>query len=94
MLTGNASTLIVLKILFFVEIINQINTLASEINTLRSERDAAVGGGDRADLNVVKEKKMEKELQNWGANNVRAKQTQRKTSNNSVITAVNNLSSL
>jgi|TARA_B100000085_G_scaffold69912_1_gene62624 hypothetical protein len=77
-----------------VEIINQINTLASEINTLRSERDAAVGGGDRADLNVVKEKKMEKELQNWGANNVRAKQTQRKTSNNSVITAVNNLSSL
>ena len=77
-----------------VEIINQINTLASEINTLRSERDAAVGGGDRADLNVVKEKKMEKELQNWGANNVRAKQTQRKTSNNSVITAVNNLSNL
>jgi len=77
-----------------VEIINQINTLASEINTLRSERDAAVGGGNRADLNVVKEKKMEKELQNWGANNVRSKQTQRKTSNNSVITSVNNLSSL
>lgn len=77
-----------------VEIMNQINTLASEINTLRSERDAAVGGGNRGDLNVVKEKKMEKELQNWGTNNVRSKQTQRKTSNNSVITAVNNLSSL
>ena len=33
------------------------------------------------DFNKVKDKKMEKELQNWGANNVRSEQTKRKTSN-------------
>jgi hypothetical protein len=67
---------------------NEISTLISEIQTLRSQRDAAV---NRANLNTVKDKKMNKELQNWGAENVKAKQTQRKTSNSSVISAVNSM---
>jgi hypothetical protein len=72
-----------------VAIASSISTLISEIQTLRSQRDAAI---NRTNLNTVKEKKMQKELQNWGAENVRVKQTQRKTSNSSVISAVNNLS--
>lgn len=72
-----------------VAIANSISTLISEIQTLRSQRDAAA---NRSNLNVVKEKKMEKELQNWGAENVKSKQSQRKTSNSSVISAINNLS--
>ena len=74
-----------------VEIANEISTLISEIQTLRSQRDAAV---NRTNLNTVKDKKMNKELQDWGAENVRAKQTQRKTSNTGVISSVNNLSNL
>lgn len=71
-----------------VAIASSISTLISEIQTLRSQRDAAI---NRANLNTIKEKKMEKELQHWGAENVRAKQTQRKTSNSSVISAVNSM---
>ena len=71
-----------------VAIASSITTLISEIQTLRSQRDAAV---NRTNLNTVKDKKMNKELQDWGAENVRAKQTQRKTSNSSVISAVNNM---
>ena len=71
-----------------VAIANEISTLISEIQTLRSQRDAAI---NRANLNTIKEKKMEKELQHWGAENVRVKQTQRKTSNSSVISAVNSM---
>ena len=71
-----------------VAIANEISTLISEIQTLRSQRDAAV---NRTNLNTIKEKKMEKELQHWGAENVRVKQTQRKTSNSSVISAVNSM---
>jgi hypothetical protein len=62
-----------------------ITTIISEIQTLRTQRDAAV---NISNLNKVKEKKMEKELQNWGSNNVKSKQTQRKTSNADVISAV------
>ena len=65
-----------------------ITTIISEIQTLRTQRDAAV---NISNLNKVKEKKMEKELQNWGAENVKQKQNQRKTSNEQVISAVNNL---
>jgi hypothetical protein len=65
-----------------------ITTIISEIQTLRTQRDAAV---NMSDLNKVKEKKMEKELQNWGAENVKQKQNQRKTSNEQAISAVNNL---
>lgn len=71
-----------------VEISNEISTLILEIQSLRSQRDAAV---NRTNLNTIKEKKMEKELQHWGAENVRVKQTQRKTSNSSVISAVNSM---
>ena len=71
-----------------VAIASSITTLISEIQTLRSQRDAAI---NRANLNTIKEKKMEKELQHWGAENVRVKQTQRKTSNSSVISAVNSM---
>ena len=65
-----------------------ITTIISEIQTLRTQRDAAV---NISNLNKVKEKKMEKELQNWGAENVKQKQNQRKTSNEQAISAVNNL---
>ena len=71
-----------------VEIANEISTLISEIQTLRSQRDAAVGGGDRININAVKEKKMDKELQSWGAENVKSKQTQRKSSYSSAISAL------
>lgn len=71
-----------------VAIANEISTLISEIQTLRSQRDAAVGGGDRININAVKEKKLEKELQNWGAENVKSKQTQRKSSYSSAISAL------
>jgi len=68
-----------------IAIRTEIDTLISDVQTLRTQRDAAV---NRANLNKVKEKKMEKELQNWGSNNVKSKQTQRKTSNADVISAV------
>jgi len=71
-----------------VAIASSISTLISEIQTLRTQRDAAV---NISNLNKVKEKKMEKELQNWGAENVKQKQNQRKTSNEQAISAVNNL---
>ena len=69
-------------------IASSISTLISEIQTLRSQRDASI---NRANINTVKDKKMNKELQNWGAENVKAKQTQRKTSNSSVISAVESM---
>jgi hypothetical protein len=71
-----------------VAIASSISTLISEIQTLRSQRDAAI---NRANINIVKDKKMNKELQNWGAENVKAKQTQRKTSNSSAISAVKSM---
>ena len=77
-----------------VAIASSITTLISEIQTLRSQRDAAVGGAERTDLNDVREKKMEKELQNWGSKNIKAEQEKRKTVNVGVISSVNNLSNL
>ena len=68
-----------------IAIRTEIDTLISDVQTLRTQRDAAV---NILNLNKVKEKKMEKELQNWGSNNVKSKQTQRKTSNADVISAV------
>jgi len=72
-----------------VAIASSISTLISEIQSLRSQRDAAV---NRSGLNDVKEKKMHKELQDWGSKNVREKKTQRKTSNSSLISTVNSMS--
>ena len=71
-----------------VQIANEIDTLITDIQTLRSQRESAVS---RSNLNTIKDKKSEKELQNWGANNVKSKQQQRTTSNASVISAFNNL---
>ena len=71
-----------------VAIASSITTLISEIQTLRTQRDNIV---NMTDFNKVKDKKMEKELQNWGANNVRSEQTKRKTSNSSIISIINTL---
>ena len=68
-----------------VAIANSISTLVSEIASLRTQRDAAV---NLLNLNKVKDKKMEKELQIWGVENVKSKQTQRRTSNTDVISAM------
>ena len=72
-----------------VAIASSISTLISEIKSLRSQRESAV---NRSGLNDVKEKKMEKELQDWGSENVKSKQTQRKTSNSSLISTINSMS--
>ena len=71
-----------------VAIGQSITNIITEIQTLRTQRDAAV---NMLNLNKVKDKKMEKELQNWGAENVRKKQTQRQTSNADAISAVDAL---
>ena len=65
-----------------------ITSIIAEIVTLRTQRDNVV---NMTDFNKVKDKKMEKELQNWGANNVRSEQTKRKTSNSSIISIINTL---
>ena len=65
-----------------------ITSIIAEIVTLRTQRDGIV---NMSNFNKVKDKKMEKELQNWGANNVRAEQTKRKTSNSEVISIINTL---
>ena len=65
-----------------------ITSIIAEIVTLRTQRDNIV---NMTDFNKVKDKKMEKELQNWGANNVRSEQTKRKTSNSSIISIINTL---
>ena len=65
-----------------------ITSIIAEIVTLRTQRDGIV---NMSNFNKVKDKKMEKELQNWGANNVRAEQTKRKTANSEVISIINTL---
>lgn len=71
-----------------VGIANSISTLISEIKVLRQQRDDII---NLTNYNKIKDKKMEKELQNWGANNVRAEQTKRKTVNSEVISIINTL---
>ena len=70
-----------------VGISNSITTLLAEIETLRTQRDAAV---NRTNLNSVKSIKKEKELQNWGCKNLKERVNARKTKNSSAIAAVNN----
>ena len=65
-----------------------ITTIIAEIVTLRTQRDNIVS---MSDFNKIKDKKMEKELQNWGANNVRSEQEKRKTVNSEVISIINTL---
>jgi len=71
------------------QIKTQIDSLYTDINVLRNEI-----GTLRGNLNIVKNKKSEKELQNWGSNNIKSEQEKRKTSNTGVISSVNNLSNL
>ena len=70
-----------------ITIANSITTLQSQIVAIRAQRDAL-----RSDLNIVKTKKTEKDLQNWGINNHKRQINDRTTSNNSIITAIQNLS--
>lgn len=71
-----------------VGIANSISTLISEIKVLRQQRDNII---NLTNYNKIKDKKMEKELQNWGANNVRSEQEKRKTANSEVISIINTL---
>ena len=71
-----------------VAIASSITTLISEIKVLRQQRDDII---NLTNYNKIKDKKMEKELQNWGANNVRSEQEKRKTANSEVISIINNL---
>lgn len=70
-----------------IAIANSITSLQGQIVSIRAQRDAL-----RSDLNIIKTKKTEKDLQNWGINNHKRQVDDRKTSNNSIITAIQNLS--
>jgi hypothetical protein len=67
-----------------VSIANSIDSIYDEIISLRKERNAL-----RRDLNVIKDKKMEKELASWGLNRVASEVKERKTVHTSVINAIN-----
>ena len=71
-----------------VAIASSITTLISEIKVLRQQRDDII---NLTNYNKIKDKKTEKELQNWGANNVRSEQEKRKTANSEVISIINTL---
>ena len=66
-----------------VGLANSIDSIYNEIIALRIERDSL-----RADLNIVKEKKMNKELGHWGYQNMKDEVRSRKTSNSSSIRAI------
>jgi len=69
------------------QIKTQIDSLYDDIIVLRNEI-----GTLRGNLNIVKNKKSEKELQNWGCKNIRSEVDARATSESSVISAVVGLS--
>ena len=66
-----------------VGIANSIDSIYSEIIQLRIDRDSL-----RADLNIVKEKKRDKELGHWGYQNMKGEVATRQTSNRNIIRAV------
>lgn len=70
-----------------VEIKNQIDSLNSQIATLRSQRDSQ----NRASLNVIKDKKTENEVRSWGLLKSRNTVEQLKTDNETAISALSNL---
>ena len=70
-----------------IAIANSITSLQSQIVSIRAQRDAL-----RSNLNIVKTKKTEKDLQNWGINNHKRQVEDRTTANNSIITAIQSLS--
>jgi hypothetical protein len=68
------------------QIASSITTLYNEIMTLRGDMDTL-----RGNLIIVKTKKADKELENWGCKSLESEITARKTSETTVITAVNDL---
>jgi len=72
-----------------VAIASSITAIEAEIVALRAERDTAIS---RTDLNTVKTNKTNKEIQDWGAKNIRQKVSDQKTKNASAIAAIKNLS--
>jgi len=71
-----------------VVISNKIDSLKQEIVALRSKRDASI---NLLNFNKIMDKKMEKELQNWGTGTIQQKQIDRESSNQSIINIVNNM---
>ena len=65
---------------------SQINDLYGNILTLRAEISSL-----RGDLNIIKDKKAEKELMNWGCKNTREDVKRRQTANSGIISSTNNL---
>jgi hypothetical protein len=69
------------------QIKTQIDSLYDDIIVLRNEI-----GTLRGDLNIVKDKKSEKELQNWGCKNTKLEVEARATSESATISAITGLS--
>ena len=69
------------------QIKTQIDSLYTDINVLRNGIGAL-----REDLNTVKNKKSEKELQNWGCKNAKNDVEARETSEATTIAAITGLS--
>jgi len=69
------------------QIKTEIDSLYSDIIVLRNEI-----GTLRGDLNIVKDKKSEKELQNWGCKNTKLEVEARATSESATISAITGLS--
>jgi len=69
------------------QIRDQISSLYDDINVLRNGIGAL-----RGNLNTVKNKKSEKELQNWGCKNIRSDVDARATSEATTISAITGLS--
>lgn len=69
------------------QIRDQISSLYDDINVLRNGIGAL-----RGNLNTVKNKKSEKELQNWGCKNIRSDVAARATSEATTISAITGLS--
>ena len=65
---------------------SQIADLYGNIRTLRDEITSL-----RGDLNIVKDKKAEKELMNWGCKNTRRDVEKRQTANAGIISSTTNL---
>ena len=68
------------------ELSSQIADLYGNIRTLRAEITTL-----RGDLNIVKDKKAEKELMNWGCKNTRRDVEKRQTANAGIISSTTNL---
>lgn len=70
-----------------VEIKNQIDSLTSQITTLRAQRDSQ----NRASLNIIKDKKTSNEVRSWGLLKSRNTVEQLKIDNETAISALQTL---